>query len=82
MRRLKFNWKYALLIVGVLVLALLVIDFNSRMADMRNPQPITRYSPDHLRYDKISVLFFGGIGQDRIRVKVTALLVFPEGVGP
>jgi hypothetical protein len=35
MRRLKFNWKYALLIVGVLVLALLVIDFNSRMADMR-----------------------------------------------
>ena len=35
MRRLKFNWKYALVIVGVLVLALLVIDFNSRMADMR-----------------------------------------------
>ena len=35
MRRLKFNWKYALIIVGVVVLALLVIDFNSRMADMR-----------------------------------------------
>ena len=35
MRRLKFNWKYALIIVGLVVLALLVIDFNSRMSDMR-----------------------------------------------
>jgi hypothetical protein len=49
---------------------------------MRNPQLATRYSPDHLRHDKTSVLFFGGIGQDRIKVEVTALLVFPEGVGP
>ena len=35
MRRLKFNWKYALIIVGVVVLAVLVMDFNSRMSDMR-----------------------------------------------
>jgi cell division protein FtsB len=30
-----FNWKYAALIVGLAVLAMLVMDFNSRMAELR-----------------------------------------------
>lgn len=35
MRNLRFSWKYALVIVGVFTLAYLVMDFNSRMAELR-----------------------------------------------
>ena len=35
MRGLKFSWKYALAIIGVLFMAYLVMDFNSRTAELR-----------------------------------------------
>jgi cell division protein FtsB len=35
MRNLRFSWKYALVILGVFTLAYLVMDFNSRMAELR-----------------------------------------------
>ena len=35
MRRNFLGWKYALLVIGLVVLGLLVMDFNSRMADLR-----------------------------------------------
>ncbi len=35
MKRLNFSWKYALIITGVVVLAFLVMDFNTRMAALR-----------------------------------------------
>jgi cell division protein FtsB len=35
MRRNWLGWKYALLVIGVVILGLLVMDFNSRMADLR-----------------------------------------------
>ena len=35
MRRDWLGWKYALLVIGVIVLALLVMDFNNRMAELR-----------------------------------------------
>jgi hypothetical protein len=35
MKRQWLGWKYALLIIGLVVLALLVMDFNSRMEDLR-----------------------------------------------
>ena len=35
MRRNWLGWKYALLVIGLVVLGLLVMDFNSRMADLR-----------------------------------------------
>ena len=36
MKQLKFSWKYAITILGIILLAYLVLDFNSRMANMRN----------------------------------------------
>ncbi len=36
MKPLKFSWKYAIIILGIILLAYLVLDFNSRMANMRN----------------------------------------------
>jgi len=36
MKRIKFSWTYAILIIGVVVLAYLVMDFNNRMAALRN----------------------------------------------
>ena len=35
MIRQWLGWKYALLVIGLLVLVLLVMDFNSRMAELR-----------------------------------------------
>ena len=35
MKGLKFSWKYAVAIIGVLLMAYLVMDFNSRTADLR-----------------------------------------------
>jgi hypothetical protein len=35
MKRTWLGWKYALLVIGVIVLALLVMDFNNRMAGSR-----------------------------------------------
>ena len=35
MKRTWLGWKYALLVIGVIVLALLVMDFNNRMAELR-----------------------------------------------
>jgi len=35
MRRQWLGWKYALLVIGLVILALLVMDFNNRMADLR-----------------------------------------------
>ena len=35
MKRTWLGWKYALLVIGVIVLALLVMDFNNRMAAQR-----------------------------------------------
>jgi cell division protein FtsB len=35
MKGLKFSWKYALAILGVVLLAYLVMDFNSRMSELR-----------------------------------------------
>jgi len=35
MRRPNFNLKHALIIAGIAVLAMLVVDFNSRVADLR-----------------------------------------------
>jgi hypothetical protein len=35
MRRQSLGWKYALLVIGLVILALLVMDFNNRMADLR-----------------------------------------------
>jgi cell division protein FtsB len=35
MKRPGFSWKYALIIVGMFVLAYLVMDFNNRMAALR-----------------------------------------------
>ena len=34
MKRTWLGWKYALLVIGVIVLALLVMDFNNRMAEL------------------------------------------------
>src|SRR5574341_2238653 len=35
MKRPGFSWKYALIIIGLFVLAYLVMDFNNRMAALR-----------------------------------------------
>ena len=35
MKGMRFSWKYAVTIVGVLIMAYLVMDFNSRTADLR-----------------------------------------------
>ena len=35
MKSLLGSWKYALLVVGLAVIALLIVDFNSRMAEWR-----------------------------------------------
>jgi hypothetical protein len=35
MKRPRFSWRYALLITGVVVLSYLVMDFNSRMTELR-----------------------------------------------
>jgi hypothetical protein len=35
MRRLLLGWKYALIVIGLLVLTLLVMDFNDRMAGLK-----------------------------------------------
>src|SRR5512135_3319195 len=35
MKRQKQGWKYGLIVAGLAVLALLVMDFNSRMAELR-----------------------------------------------
>jgi cell division protein FtsB len=35
MRRQWLGWNYALLVIGLAILALLVMDFNNRMADLR-----------------------------------------------
>jgi cell division protein FtsB len=35
MMRTWLGWKYALLIIGLIVLTLLVMDFNNRMAELR-----------------------------------------------
>jgi cell division protein FtsB len=34
MKRLRFNWKYALAIIGIILVAYLLMDFNSRVAEM------------------------------------------------
>ena len=36
MKPLKFNWMYALIIAGVIFLGYMVMDFNTRMANLRN----------------------------------------------
>jgi len=36
MKSIKFNWKYAVSILVILIMAYLVMDFNSRMANLRN----------------------------------------------
>jgi hypothetical protein len=36
MKGLKFSWRYAAAILGVLIMAYLVMDFNSRTADLRS----------------------------------------------
>ena len=35
MKRTWLGWKYALLVIGLVVLSLLVMDFNNRMAELR-----------------------------------------------
>ncbi len=35
MKSIKFNWKYAVSILVILIMAYLVMDFNSRMANLR-----------------------------------------------
>jgi cell division protein FtsB len=35
MKRTWLGWKYALLVIGLIVLTLLVMDFNNRMAEFR-----------------------------------------------
>jgi hypothetical protein len=35
MKRRKLGWQYALVVIGLVVMSLLVIDFNSRMAELR-----------------------------------------------
>ena len=35
MRRQWLGWKYALIVIGLIVLTLLVMDFNNRMAELR-----------------------------------------------
>ena len=35
MKRQWLGWKYALLVIGLVILALLVMDFNNRMADLQ-----------------------------------------------
>ena len=35
MRRLLLGWKYALIVIGLIVLTLLVMDFNDRMAGLK-----------------------------------------------
>jgi len=35
MKRPKFSWKYAVLIISVVLLAYLVMDFNNRMSNLR-----------------------------------------------
>jgi hypothetical protein len=35
MKYLKFNWRFAVILAGLFVLAYLVMDFNSRMAELR-----------------------------------------------
>ena len=37
MKRTWLGWKYALLVIGLIVLTLLVMDFNNRMAELRRP---------------------------------------------
>ncbi len=35
MKRLRFSWRYALMIAGAVLVTYLVMDFNSRMADLQ-----------------------------------------------
>jgi cell division protein FtsB len=35
MKRTSLGWKYALIVIGLVVLTLLVMDFNNRMAEQR-----------------------------------------------
>jgi hypothetical protein len=35
MKRLRFSWRYALIIAGAILVTYLVMDFNSRMADLQ-----------------------------------------------
>jgi len=35
MKRLRFSWKYAFIIAGLVFLAYMVMDFNSRMSELR-----------------------------------------------
>ena len=35
MKRTWLGWKYALLVIGLIVLTLLIMDFNNRMAELR-----------------------------------------------
>ena len=35
MKRVWLGWKYALVVIGLIVLTLLVMDFNNRMAELR-----------------------------------------------
>ncbi len=35
MKRLRFSWRYALIIAGAVLVTYLVMDFNSRMADLQ-----------------------------------------------
>jgi hypothetical protein len=35
MKRTWLGWKYALLVIGLIVLTMLVMDFNNRMAELR-----------------------------------------------
>lgn len=36
MKQIKFSWKYAIIIVGVIFLTYLIMDFNNRMVNLRN----------------------------------------------
>ncbi len=36
MKQIKFSWKYAVIIIGVIFLTYLVMDFNNRMVNLRN----------------------------------------------
>lgn len=36
MKQIKFSWKYAIIIIGVIFLTYLVMDFNNRMVNLRN----------------------------------------------
>lgn len=35
MKRLRFSWRYALIIAGAILVTYMVMDFNSRMADLQ-----------------------------------------------